>query len=123
MYNGSYESGAAIRVPEEYGGSVSFDTERTASRDISDSDADRENEKAETAYTAEDAEHEFVHGENNECDTDKRISDTFGEVFNKIVKSASSEDILIIGVAAFLFFSENGDKLYALLLLILLLIR
>lgn len=124
MYNGSYDNTeSTIRIPDDYGGSVSFDTERTTSQNIYASDTDRENETTATAYTAEDAEYEFTHSENNECDTDKHISDTFGEIFNKIVKGASSEDILIIGVAAFLFFSENGDKLYALLLLILLLIR
>ena len=121
MYNGSYESGAAIRVPEGYGGSVSFDGEQNTT-DISQNDVPCENEATQRG-AEECAECASELCDEEQTDARGHVADTLGEVFNKIVKSASCEDILIIGVAAFLFFSENGDKLYALLLLILLLIR
>ena len=121
MYNGSYESNAAIRVPKGYGGSVSFEAE-PSTNDLSAAEAACENESAETTQK-ECTECPLEAEIQDETDARGHVADTFSEVFGKIVKSASSEDILIIGVAAFLFFSENGDKLYALLLLILLLIR
>ena len=108
MYNGSYDNTeSTIRIPDDYGGSVSFAQQ-------SEECPINECESAEAA-ACEDKSEEGAGA----------VREGFlpGSIGEWVKDECFAEDVMILGVAAFLFLSERGDKLAALLVLILLVVR
>ena len=112
MYSASYDSGtAATKIPQNYNGSYDFEH---LMKDISSAENEKEDaresfERAECADVA-DAEHEDC--AKPPCDNGR----------NSLTDLFSCEDLLLLGLAAYMFFAEE-ESVLALVLIILLLIR
>ena len=124
MYTRSYDDNLGIVIPESYSGTAFKDTPKEAA-EASVNEAVKDEKKQTNPW-----EKDNVHSENEEkyAQTGSFISKLpFKGFFSDIFKNTNfglqkigSEEILIIATAAFLFFSKDGDKECALMLLLLL---
>lgn len=123
MYTRPYDDNVGILIPESYNGTALRDEPRRAEdiREvfINGEKAEREGDAVHTAMTADEKTDEpagnFL---------SKLTSGNFlGGIFNNAnfgLQKIGTEEILIIATAAFLFFSKDGDKECAIMLLLLL---
>ena len=127
MYSGNYPKDETnIRIPENYNGTSLFDT-------LSDVSHKSENTASDSLPPPKDiSDTEQVFGYKDR-DTDcgggsdgflGGILDRFlGKNFKVAIPKFEAEELLILGLAIFLFFSKNGDKECAIMLLILIFIN
>ena len=109
MYSASYEGGAAAtRVPQNYNGNYDFEhtVQDFSSPDATESEACDRTDEHKTDKTAAPSE------DIPRCDTGS----------HKLTSYFSGEELLILGLAAYMFFIEEDTDL-ALILIILFLIR
>ena len=119
MYFGTYKKeDVDIRIPKNYNGTYFLE-------DTSDNkDGQDENTGARCEKT------EDYHMKNSECDQKSTCTDGkwgfFEKLFGKDIKPCipkfDAEDLLLLGLATFLFFSKNGDRECALILAMLIFI-
>ena len=126
MYTRSYpEKESGIYIPESYGGTAfreSPDNQKNVNEQYEEQRAIREesygalNEDKESVPTSG-----GIYGLLNKLP----IASVFGNLFSKekfSLQNFGTEEILIIAAAAFLFFSKEGDKECAIMLILLLFI-
>ena len=126
MYTRSYpEKESGIYIPESYGG--------TALRDRADKECNAKEQYEEQSTTreescntpAEDSESIQTSGGIYGLFNKLPITSLFGNLFSNekfSLQRIGTEEILIIAAAAFLFFSKEGDKECAIMLILLLFI-
>lgn len=128
MYTRPYnEDGHGIVIPESYGGTLLRESERTVEKETPkentyDSPSKNPWEKEDTEPATE------VHKNDDSIETFSLLSKLpFGNFLTNIGKNSKfglqkigTEEILIIATAAFLFFTKDGDKECAIMLLLLL---
>ncbi len=127
MYTRSYDNEGGIRIPERYDGNAfSAPEEQT--------DVKSEILKSEPLRAPWDTQKEEVHEDTVPTVAGAGVGNIFSRYIKKLPFGAlnifggdgfhlGTEEILIIGVALFLFFSGGGDKECAIMLLLLLLVK
>ena len=129
MYTRPYNDEAhGIVIPESYGGTLLRESETPT--EINEAQYSRTHEsKAKNPWETEArAPTEEVHNEADSVETFSFLSKLpFGNLLSNIGKNGKlglqkigTEEILIIATAAFLFFTKEGDKECAIMLLLLL---
>lgn len=121
MYSRSYypEGGGRVSLPENYDGTAFIERETPEAKDsvqasFIDSPPSEREQKAESAFKS--------------LSGGSALSGLFGKGgflggLNLKMPEIGTEEILLIAIAAFLFFSKDGDKESAIFLLLLLLIN
>ena len=129
MYTRSYDNEGGIRIPEKYDGNafianeVKTDTESESTKSSESLrapwDTPKPEEREEIIPTAANARSENIFSRYI-----KKLSFGALNIFGgEGGFHLGTEEILIIGVALFLFFSGGGDKECAIMLLLLLLVK
>ena len=131
MYTRPYnDEGHGIVIPESYGGTLLRESEKIADKN------EISNENTYDSHAKNPWEEEYnepapeVHKNDDSVETFSLLSKLpFGNFFTNIGKNSKfslqkigAEEILIIATAAFLFFTKDGDKECAIMLLLLLLL-
>jgi hypothetical protein len=123
MYTRPYDDNVGILIPESYNGTALREDSRRSEdiRDITDekNDCAGNSENAHTATTPDKKQDEPVGNFLSKLSSGNFL----GGIFNNAkfgLQKIGTEEILIIATAAFLFFSKDGDKECAIMLLLLL---
>ena len=128
MYTRSYsDDGHGIIIPESYGGTLLREDERVISEDPSGTQAQTD-EVTKNPWESEKKKEKQIHKEDESVGTFSPLSKIpFANYLPNIFKNVNlslqkigTEEILLIATAAFLFFTKNGDKECAVMLLLLL---
>ena len=127
MYTRPYNDNVGIIIPESYNGTAFRDEAKAEEMPADKEDAPAfSTPKAQGETWDKDSS---VHTERNKSEPvgsflqNLPISNLFGGIFKNgrfSLQKIGTEEILIIATAAFLFFSKDGDKECALMLLLLL---
>ena len=121
MYTRAYtDERHGILIPESYGGTALSDTQTAASATAEERGKnpwEGPNEPSETEHADEEAAQ--VCAEPSKSHTPAFLYNIFKNT-NISLQNFGKEEILILGAAAFLFLSKEGDKQLALMLLLLL---
>ena len=128
MYTRSYsDDGHGIIIPESYGGTLLRDDERVIREEPSDA-LEEKDELAKNPWEGEKQKEKKIHKEDESVSAFSPLSKIpFANFLPNIFKNVNfslqnigTEEILLIATAAFLFFTKNGDKECAMMLLLLL---
>ena len=128
MYTRPYnDAGHGIVIPESYGGTLLRENDRLVEKEeITGSEA--EDSSGKNPWEEDKKEDKDVHKSEETVETFSFLSKLpFGNLLQKFglngnfgLHKLGKEEILIIATAAFLFFSKDGDKECAIMLLLLL---
>ena len=128
MYTRSYDEKLGIVIPESYGGTLlredTGESHREAKdRGASEETASRSNGQSEEIHSDDRTESESVFSFLPNIPPKGFLGNIFKNKsfsLQNTFKQIGTEEILIIATAAFLFFSKDGDKECAIMLLLLL---
>ena len=122
MYTRSYNDTGEILIPERYGG-TSFGQSHPSHNQPQEPELTPKNPwENEKVHTSEDESVEES-APTSASPSKLSLGGIFGNIFKKesfSLQKLGKEELLIIATAAFLFFSKEGDKECAIMLLLLL---
>ena len=119
MYLGSYKKDDDIRIPKNYNGTYFYEGTDNKNGSITDESTQKSDVYSETIFEDTGTSNSIQESNIGNENVFERI---FGKDIRPCIPKFDAEDLLLLGLAAFLFLSKSGDKECAIILALLIFI-